>query len=122
MLYRETGFVRRPERAVYREHQIAARCMPAPLFLEAHISQVPAIRLLQQIGYTYLSPEDVAVERRGKMRHVLLEKVLANQLNRLNRISFKGREVRFTAENIASGIAALREVPFDGLVRTSEKV
>jgi type I restriction enzyme R subunit len=96
--------------------------MSAPSFLESHISQIPALRLLQQIGYTYLSPEEVAVERRGKLRHVLLEKVLANQLKRLNRISFKGREVAFTDENIASGIEALREVPFDGLVRTSEKV
>ena len=96
--------------------------MSTPSFLEAHISQIPAIRLLQQLGYTYLSPEEVAVERRGKLRHVLLEEVLANQLKRLNRISFKGREVAFTDENIANGIEALRDVPFDGLVRTSEKV
>ena len=96
--------------------------MSAPSFLEAHISQIPALRLLQQLGYTYLTPEEVAVERRGKLRHVLLEKVLAGQLKRLNRISFKGREVGFTDENISAGIEALRDVPFDGLVRTSEKV
>lgn len=96
--------------------------MSTPSFLEAHISQIPAVRLLQQLGYAYLSPEEAAVERRGKLRHVLLEGILATQLKRLNRISFKGREVAFSDENIAAGIEALREVPFDGLVRTSEKI
>ncbi|HEY5892675.1 MAG TPA: HsdR family type I site-specific deoxyribonuclease [Chthoniobacterales bacterium] len=96
--------------------------MSTPSFLESHISQIPAIRLLQQLGYTYLGPEEVAVERRGRLSHVLLENVLANQLRRLNRISSRGRETAFTEENIAGGIAALRDIPFDGLVRTSEKI
>ena len=96
--------------------------MSTPSFLEAHISQIPALRLLQKLGYTYVSPEEAAVEREGKLHRVLLEKVLAQQLKRLNVISFKGRQVPFTDENISAAIDALREVPFDGLVRTSEKV
>ena len=74
------------------------------------------------MGYAFLSPEDVAVERKGKLQHVLLENVLAGQLRRLNRITYKGHEVGFSEANIAAGIEALRDVPFDGLVRTSEKV
>lgn len=93
-----------------------------PSFQESHISQIPALRLLQQLGYSYLSPEEIAVERHGKFHRVLLERVLAKQLKRLNVISFKGRQMPFTDENIAAAIEALREVPFDGLVRTSEKV
>ncbi|MEI6376156.1 MAG: HsdR family type I site-specific deoxyribonuclease [bacterium] len=93
-----------------------------PSFQEAHISQIPALRTLQQLGYTYLSPEEVAVERKGKMGRVLLVETLAQQLRRLNKISFKGREVPFSEENIAKAIEALRDVPFEGLVRTSEKV
>jgi type I restriction enzyme, R subunit len=96
--------------------------MSTPSFLEAHISQIPALRLLQQLGYIYLTPEEVAVERRGKLRHVLLENVLSTQLKRLNRIVFKGREVPFSDENVSKAIEVLREVPFDGLVRTSEKI
>ncbi len=91
-------------------------------FQEAHISQLPAIRLLQQLGYAYLSPEEVYAERRAKLRHVLLEGVLTRQLRRLNAISFKGVDAEFSEENIAKAVEALREVPFDGLVRTSEKV
>lgn len=93
-----------------------------PSFQEAPISQIPALRLLQQLGYTYLSPEECAVERNGRFGRVLLEKVLGGQLRRLNKISFKGREAAFSEENIARGIEALRDVPFEGLVRTSEKV
>ena len=35
-----------------------------PSFQEAPISQIPALRFLQQLGNSYLSPEDVAVERK----------------------------------------------------------
>ena len=93
-----------------------------PSFQEAPISQIPALRLLQQLGYSYLSPEEVAVERKGRFGKVLLEGILAQQLRRLNKISFKGRELAFSDENVAKAIEALRDMPFEGLVRTSEKV
>ena len=56
------------------------------------------------------------------MSRVLLEETLATQLKRLNRICYKGHQVPFTDENIAKAIDTLHEVPFDGLVRISEKV
>jgi len=92
-----------------------------PDFKEAPISQIPALRLLQQLGYSYLSPEEVAVERKGRLGRVLLEDVLISQLRRLNKIRFKGRELAFSEENIAKAVEALRDLPFEGLVRTSEK-
>jgi len=49
-----------------------------PSFQEAPISQIPALRFLQQLGYSYLSPEDVVVERNGKFSKVLLEGVLTS--------------------------------------------
>ena len=96
--------------------------MVPPSFQEALISQIPALRTLQQLGFTYLSPEECAVERHGRLGRVILEKVLAGQLRRLNKIHFKGRDVAFSEENIARGIESLRDAPFEGLVRTSEKV
>jgi type I restriction enzyme R subunit len=92
-----------------------------PSFQEAPISQIPALRFLQQLGFSYLSPEEVAVERKGRMGRVLLDNILAGQLRRLNRIRFKGRELAFSEENIAKAVESLRELPFEGLVRTSEK-
>lgn len=92
-----------------------------PDFKEAPISKIPALRLLQQLGYSYLGPEEVAVERKGKLGRVLLEGILTKQLRRLNRISFKGREMAFSEENIAKAIEALRDLPPEGIVKTSEK-
>ncbi len=93
-----------------------------PDFKEAPISQIPALRLLQQLGYSYLGPEEVAVERKGRLGRVILEDILLKQLRRLNRISFKGREVAFSEENLAKAVEALRDLPPEGLVKTSEKV
>jgi len=90
-------------------------------FQEAPISQIPALRLLQQLGFSYLSSEEAAVERKGRLGRVLLEDVLTTQLRRLNKIRFKGRELAFSEENIAKAVEALRDLPFEGLVRTSEK-
>jgi type I restriction enzyme R subunit len=92
-----------------------------PSFQEAPISQIPALRFLQQLGFSYLSPEEVAVERKGRMGRVLLENILAGQLRRLNKVRFKGRELAFTEENITKAVESLRDLPFEGLVRTSEK-
>ena len=96
--------------------------MNAPNFLESHVSQIPAIQLLQQSGFAYLNPEEVAVERRGKLGNVLLENVLASQLRRINRVRAKGRELPFTEDAIAQAVEKLRSVPFDGLCRTAEKI
>src|SRR5580698_9149253 len=96
--------------------------MNAPSFLESHVSQIPAIQFLQQLGFAYLNPEEIAVERRGKLGHVLLEGVLINQLRRINRVLTKGREISFTEVAIAQAVENLRSVPFDGLCRTSEKL
>ncbi|MEC5127119.1 type I restriction endonuclease subunit R [Verrucomicrobiales bacterium BCK34] len=96
--------------------------MAAPSYLESHISQIPALQLLQKLGFSYLTPEEVAVERRGKLRFVILEDILTKQLHRLNRFSVRGHEHRFSDESIAKAIETMREPLFDGLVRTSEKI
>jgi len=93
-----------------------------PSFLEDHISQIPALQLLQNLGYDYLRPSEVYLERKGKLSNVLLEGVLQKQLKRINRIKHKGSEYEFSEENIQTAIRVLREVPFDGLIRTNEKV
>src|SRR5213075_1326623 len=93
-----------------------------PSFQEDHISQVPALQLLQNLGYTYLRPQEVHLERKGKLSNVLLEGILAQQLRKLNRISSRGGQHEFTEGNIQAAIQALKDIPFDGLVRTSEKI
>jgi type I restriction enzyme R subunit len=96
--------------------------MNTPSFQEDHISQVPALQLLQNLGYTYLRPQEVHLERKGKLSNVLMEGILSQQLRKLNRIKYRGTESEFNEANIQAAIQALKDIPFDGLVRTSEKV
>lgn len=93
-----------------------------PSFLEDHISQIPALQLLQNLGFTYLRPAEVYLERGGRFSNVLLENILEKQLRRLNKIRYKGSEYAFSDANIKAAIQKLKDVPFDGLVRTSERI
>ncbi len=97
--------------------------MHAPSFREDHISQLPALQLLQHLGYEYLTPQQALLLRGGKAAGVLLEGVLELELERLNRIRYKGEEHAWSASNIQTGIAALRELPLqEGLMAANEHV
>ena len=93
-----------------------------PSFREDHISQIPALQLLQNLGYTYLAPQQALEQRGGRPGRVVLEGILEPQLRRMNRISFKGGSHPFSEANIRGAVEALTDVVFDGLVRTNEKV
>lgn len=93
-----------------------------PSFKEDHISQIPALQLLQNIGYTYLTPDEALKLRGGRMNAVLLEGILVEQLRRINRIRFKGKAYPFSEGNILSAVQSLKDTVYDGLVRTNEKI
>jgi type I restriction enzyme R subunit len=93
-----------------------------PSFLEDHISQIPALQLLQNLGWKYLTPGETVTLRGGKLSSVILDGVLIPQLRKLNKIRFKGGEFEFSEANIQSAVQAIKEVLFDGLVRTNEKI
>jgi type I restriction enzyme R subunit len=50
--------------------------MDTPSFKEDHISLIPALQLLQKLGYQYLTPEEALQLRGNKTTNVLLEDVL----------------------------------------------
>lgn len=84
-------------------------------FKENDISKLPALALLQNLGYQYLSPEDALQMRGGKTSNVLLEEVLRRQLRELNSIKVGNRkEARFSEQNIENGVLAMRNVPMEG--------
>ncbi|MDD3269125.1 MAG: type I restriction endonuclease subunit R [Syntrophomonadaceae bacterium] len=89
---------------------------------EKYLSQIPALQLLMNLGYTYLTPRQALAERQGKTSNVLLENILRRQLKELNRIQYKGREFLFSEENIQSAIQTLKNVKYDGLLRTNEAI
>ena len=96
--------------------------MNTPSFKEDHISQIPALQLMQKLGYNYLSPEEALQLRGNKTTNVLLDDVLRKQLKEINSIRVSATKTSiFTAENIERGIQALRELPMnDGYIHASE--
>jgi type I restriction enzyme, R subunit len=93
-----------------------------PSFKEDHISQVPALQLLQRLGWTYLTPERALALRGGRASRVILHAVLEEQLPKMNRIQYKDQTYAFSEGNIQTAIQALEDFPFDGLVRTNERI
>jgi type I restriction enzyme R subunit len=93
-----------------------------PSFYEDAISKVPALLLLQKLGYTYLTPDQAVAARGGRLSNVLLESILIDQLRKINVIQSKGRQYPFTEGNILAAVEALKTVVYDGLVRTNEKI
>ncbi|QDU73761.1 Type-1 restriction enzyme R protein [Bremerella volcania] len=91
-------------------------------FLEDLVSHLPALQLLQAVGYQYLTPTESLDLRGGKRSRVVLEAILTVQLRKLNQITFKGQTHDFTESNLKTAVDALTNIPFDGLVKTNEQV
>ncbi len=52
--------------------------MDTPSFKEDHISQIPALQMLVNSGYTYLSPAEVNIQSGSKTTNLLLKDSLLN--------------------------------------------
>jgi len=91
-------------------------------FNEKYLSQIPALQLLINLGYTYLTPEQALAARGGKPGQMLLEEVLRERLKKNNRIQYKGQSYLFSEENIQTAIQRLKNVKYDGLLKTNEAI
>jgi type I restriction enzyme, R subunit len=91
-------------------------------FDEKYLSQIPALQVLVNLGYQYLTPAEALAARGGKAGNVLLEEILRERLKKLNRIQHKGGSYLFSEENIQSAIQRLKNVKYDGLLKTNEAV
>ena len=96
--------------------------MQIPDMTENAISQVPALHVLQNMGWHYLTPDEALNLRGDRLANVILDGILAPWLREHNRIHHKGQEVPFAEGNILSAMQALKETPLDGLVRSNEQV
>src|SRR5690625_768533 len=77
-------------------------------------SQIPALRLLINAGYTYLSTEEVMQLRYERTGNVLLEPILKEQLAKINTIRVSStRTERFTQSNIDEAVLRLKEIPME---------
>ena len=97
-------------------------CMNTFHTTEKHLSQIPALLLLINLGFEFLTPEEALQERQNRKSNVLLESILRNQLQEINRIHYKGNEYLFSEENVESAIEKLKNIKYDGLLKTNEAV
>lgn len=93
-----------------------------PIFREDENSQVPAIQLLINLGYHYITPDEAVKSRGGKLNNVILDDVLEAQLRKINSFNFKGKEHKFSDKNIKNAVLAIKDVPNAGLVASNEAV
>ncbi len=93
-----------------------------PDYREIPTSQIPAMRLLANLGFKPLKPEEVMLERKGKFANVLLEDILLSQLRKLNSFTHKGVRHDFSEENLRNAVLKLKNMQYDGLVRTNSKI
>lgn len=91
-------------------------------FNEKYLSQIPALQLLINLGFKYLTPDQALAARGGKTGNVLLEEVLRERLKKNNRIQYKGQSYLFSEENIQTAIQRLKNVKYDGLLKTNEAI
>jgi type I restriction enzyme, R subunit len=85
-------------------------------------SQIPALALLQNIGYTYITPAEALAHRQGKRSKVVLEDILTAQLHQLNQIEHRGKVHPFSDANIQTAVTEISQFPYDALYTTSAQI
>jgi len=94
----------------------------SPLYLEDADSQIPALRMLQAMGYNYISPDQTLELRDGLLSKFVLEGVLIDQLRELNNIKYKGKTYDFPDNTFERASRDLQQVLDEGLVNTNEAI
>lgn len=91
-------------------------------YLEDFDSKIPAIQVLRALGWEYIGRDEAVALRNGRLDQVVLTGILKDWLEANNRIEVKGNAYKFSDANITEAIRKLTDEPFDGLVRTNEKI
>jgi len=89
---------------------------------EKHLSQLPALHLLQKMQprWRLLTREEVDRERGGKRANVFLDGILKESLAHINRVELRGRSYPFTEGGLAEAIERLKRPRPSGLLRVNE--
>ena len=91
-------------------------------YLEDLDSQIPAIQLLTALGWNYLNRDEALKLREGREDKVVLTGILRPWLRENNSFHSRGKDHPFSDKGINEAVRRLLDEPFDGLVRTNEKI
>lgn len=87
-------------------------------FTEDNSSQLPALKLLINLGYEYLENTEVMKLREGRETNVILTDVLRERLQAINTIKIGRKTAKFEEANIERAIQKLKDIPLsEGLVQ-----
>jgi type I restriction enzyme R subunit len=78
---------------------------------EKYQSQIPALQLLVALGFKPLSQTNAIALRSGRLRNVVLDDLLAEQLLAINHFTYRGREYAFDLEDAHVAIRRLKPTP-----------
>ena len=91
-------------------------------FDEARQSQLPAVSLLLQLGYQYLSRQQALELRGGHENRYLLTDVLKRSLMRINSYEYEGEQRQFSESDIDMIADELENYEFNGIIDTSREI
>lgn len=91
-------------------------------FSEYKDSKLPAMIMLKNMGYEYITPDEANEMRYGKTNEVLLEKVLDDWLRKHNRFKYGDRKYEFSNSNIRNAIGKIKNYINKGLVQTNKDI
>jgi len=92
-----------------------------PSYLEKVQSQLPALQLLIQLGWQYLTPEETVNLRGSKLGTTILEPVLVDHIRRHCSFEFKGAVHPFTENAIQNAVQALKGFRTTGAIYQHEQ-
>lgn len=92
------------------------------MWQEDNSSLLPALELLQKLGWQYLSPTDALALRGGVTNKVVLEGVLESWLAQNNRFEVGGHSHAFSERNIKQAVQRLSGFRFEGLHTSSTQL
>jgi type I restriction enzyme R subunit len=87
---------------------------------EAGGVQLQALTTLVNLGWRYVPRAEAERQRGGRRGAVVLEDIARDALGRINRFEQDGTCHPFTASGIEEGLRRLRDLRFDGLLKTNE--
>jgi type I restriction enzyme R subunit len=93
-----------------------------PSYLEKVQSQLPALHLLMQMGWQYLTPEETVNLRNGRSGAVVLEPILIDHIRRHCRYRFKGAVHPFTENAIQNAVQAIKNFRATGALHENEQL
>ena len=91
-------------------------------FDEARQSQLPFVELLINIGYTYISTDEVMKQRNKDMSNFILRDLAAEQLMKINSYKINTQDFKFSNKDVYDAIDELANVEYNGLIDTSQTI